>query len=213
MFITSYFFGKFCRYGHCVIYFLSRRRYLDDGILRHDLVKFLFISLVCFALHACHSIDSVNWPAELPNRQYFIAAYDADSVNQELQTVEAYLQWVVSFYEGTLVAPTGWSAMQTLVVKAALPSKRNALNEQLFLLGRQIAAEWAKENSGRAIDSRMLGIWGAVIQLSASPNEQNAAIQLIASDVNALLLGKLEYSEIRDARYEERLGIQLFGGL
>ena len=176
-------------------------------------MKVIYVSLTCFLLYACYSTDVINWPRELPERDYFVSAYRTDPVNREFQTREAYLQWIVSFYQGTLVAPTGWSQIQLLVVGSAPPSLKDELEEQLFLLGRQIAAEWAKDNSSRLIDSRMLGIWGAVLQLAEGPSQQYAGIQLIRKDVNELLLGKLLPSEVNDARYEENLGLQLFGDI
>ena len=71
--------------------------------------------------------------------------------------------------------------------------------------------KWAKENSSRAIDSRMLSIWGSVLQLITGPEQLYAAIQLIRADVEALLNQDILGDEINDARYERRLGLQLFG--
>ncbi len=180
-------------------------------IRRNSVVKFLLISLTCLALLACRSTDLANWPRDLPERRYFIAAYEADVSNQRVQSRAAYLQWILSFYAGTVVAPTGWNEMQSAVVASAPLERRLGLDSQLHLLGRQIAAEWAKENERRLIDSRMLGIWGSVLQLVAGPEQQYAAIQLISSDVSGLLQDQLESSEINDARYEQRLGLHLFG--
>ncbi|MDD9890225.1 MAG: hypothetical protein OXU66_01655 [Gammaproteobacteria bacterium] len=174
-------------------------------------MKIVVISFTCLALFTCRSADLANWPRDLPARQYFVAVYEADEINQEVQSREAYLQWILSFYAGTVVAPTGWNEMQLAVVESAPADRKVELEEQLFLLGRQIAAEWAKENAGRVIDSRMLGVWGSVLQLVVGADQQHAAIQLISSDVSGLLQNQLNSSEINDLRYEERLGLQLFG--
>ncbi|NKB33828.1 MAG: hypothetical protein GKR91_12085 [Pseudomonadales bacterium] len=174
-------------------------------------MKFGLISFTCLALFACRSTDLANWPGELPNQQHFIIAYEADGDNQAVQSQQEYLRWVLSFYEGTVVAPIGWTEMQSLVVDLADSEQRAGLNSQLFDLGRLIAAEWAKENAGRAIDSRMLGIWASVLQLVVSPEQQYAAIALISDDVKGLLQGELNRPEINDARYEQRLGLQFFG--
>ena len=174
-------------------------------------MKFGLISLTCLTLLACHSTDIADWPADLPAKGYFVAAYEADVINQELQPRQEYLQWILSFYEGTVIAPTGWEAMQSQVVESSVPEQRSELDVQLFELGGQIAAEWAKENSSRAIDSRMLSIWGSVLQLITGPEQLYAAIQLIRADVEALLNRDILGDEINDARYERRLGLQLFG--
>ena len=157
------------------------------------------------------STDIADWPADLPAKGYFVAAYEADVINQELQPRQEYLQWILSFYEGTVIAPTGWEAMQSQVMESSVPEQRSELDVQLFELGGQIAAEWAKKNSSRAIDSRMLSIWGSVLQLITGPEQLYAAIQLIRADVEALLNRDILGDEINDARYERRLGLQLFG--
>lgn len=175
-------------------------------------MKLGLISFTCLALLSCRSTNLVDWPANLPDRGYFTAAYHSDQVNQEVQSQREYLGWVLSFYEGTLVAPIGWTEMQATVVSIAAINRRSELDCQLGELGAQIAAEWAKENDHRFIDSRMLSIWGSVLQLVAEPDQQYAAIQLVRDDVEALLGGTLSSSEIQDARYEELLGLDLFGG-
>ena len=174
-------------------------------------MKFGLISLICLTLLTCRSIDITDWPASLPAQDYFVEAYEADAVNQELQSRQEYLQWILSFYDGTVIAPTGWEAMQSMVVQNAAPEQRSALNALLFELGGQIAAEWAKENSSRAIDSRMLSIWGSVLQIVSGPEQLYAAIQLIRADIEGLLNRDMLGDEINDSRYEERLGLRLFG--
>ena len=110
-----------------------------------------------------------------------------------------------------MVAPTGWTELQSVVTRAASEERKPGLEAQLTDLGGQIAAEWAKENDLRVIDSRMLGIWGSILQIALEPEQQFQAIQLISKDVEALLLGTLSESDIEDSRYEQRLGLELFG--
>jgi len=174
-------------------------------------VKYSLISITCLALLSCRSTDIIDWPSNLPERSYFEAAYAADSTNQNVQSREEYLGWILSFYEGTLVAPIGWEEMQATVVAMAPITRSNDVDARLTELGQQIAAEWAKENDTRFIDSRMLSIWGSVLQLVVSPEQQFEAIQIISADVDALTRGSMLPSEVQDQRYEERLGLELFG--
>jgi hypothetical protein len=174
-------------------------------------VKFGLVCLSCLMLFSCRSTNLADWPDDLPTQSYFISSYSSDHANQAVQSQQEYLEWILSFYAGTLVAPTGWTDLQSLVIAAAPVERRPALQVQLRDLGGQIAAEWAKANDLRIIDSRMLGIWGSVLQMAVAPDQQFQAIQLISNDVAAILSGNLPASDIADSRYEQQLGLQLFG--
>ena len=107
---------------------------------------------------SCKTSDLSVWPSTLPDRQYFISLYDVDSGNQVVQTEEQYLLWVINFYEGTLIAPMGWSAMQDIVVERAEPIRRPELKANLETLGAKIAGEWSKANDQRVIDLSLIHI-------------------------------------------------------
>ena len=158
----------------------------------------------------CSVTDTIFWPEALPAREYFEANYKKDKDNQLVQSKVDYLNWVVSFYEGTLIAPVGWLDLQSIVLEIAEPESRTELDKQLTDLGRLISGEWAKENNKRVIDSRLLSLWGSVMQLSDDPQVQAQAILLIEKDVNALLNRQLIPEAITDERYEGILGINLF---
>ena len=180
---------------------------------RRDIVKYGLISFLCLILCACRNTDIPNWPSVLPEQHYFVSAYQSDIGNKAAQSQQEYLQWVLSFYEGNLVITTGWLYVQSLVVRSAQPELKEELELHLTTLGGKIAAEWAKANEHRTIDSRILGIWGSVLQLAQGTEQRQEAIQLIAADVNALLEKELLGAEIQDVRYEKRLGLRLFEGL
>ena len=163
-------------------------------------------------LLGCSVTGPIFWPDKLPELAYFEANYKRDKDNQLVQSKADYLRWVVSFYEGTLIAPVGWLNLQSIVVEIAEPEDRLELGKQLTELGRVISGEWAKENDKRVIDSRLLSLWGSVMQLSDGPQVQAQAILLIEKDVNALLNRQLTPESITDERYEGVLGIDLFGG-
>ena len=160
----------------------------------------------------CSVTDTIFWPEALPGREYFEANYKKDKNNQLVQSKVDYLGWVISFYEGALIAPVGWLDLQSIIIEMAEPEDRLELGKQLTELGRLISGEWAKENDKRVIDSRLLSLWGSVIQLSDDPQVQAQAILLIEKDVSALLNRQLTPESITDERYEGILGIDLFGG-
>ena len=176
-----------------------------NQILRNTLLLLLLITLM-----RCSVTDTIFWPEALPGREYFEANYKKDKDNQLVQSKIDYLGWVVSFYEGTLIAPVGWLDLQSIVLEIAEPESRPELDKRLTDLGRLISGEWAKENNGRVIDSRLLSLWGSVMQLSDDPQVQAQAVVLIEKDVNALLNHQLMPEAITDERYEEVLGIDLF---
>ena len=168
----------------------------------------LFLWLI--SLLKCSVTNTIFWPETLPGREYFEANYEEDKDNQLVQSKIDYLGWVVSFYEGTLIAPVGWLELQRIVLEIAEPESRLELDKRLTDLGRLISGEWAKENNKRVIDSRLLSLWGSVMQLSDDPQVQAQAILLIEKDVNALLNRQLIPEAITDERYEGVLGIDLF---
>ena len=177
-----------------------------------SLMKFVLISATCLAFLACQSNRIAQWPDALPDRELFIAAYAEDIANQGRQTQREYLTWILSFYEGNLIYASGWVDVQAMVLANTAPLDRNGLHVSLQELGASIAAEWAKHNDLRGIDSRMLSLWGSVLQIASSSEARQHSIEVISADVDSLLNGSLLAAEIQDSRYEQILELDLFGG-
>ena len=179
----------------------------SNQILRKSLF-FLWV----FSSLGCSFTEPIFWPEKLPELEYFETTYKRDKDNQLVQSKADYLGWVVSFYEGTLIAPVGWLDLQSIVIEMAEPEDRLELGKRLTDLGLLISGEWAKENDKRVIDSRLLSLWGSVIQLSNDPKVQAEVVVLIEKDVMGLLNRQLKPEAIRDDRYEEVLGVDLLDG-
>ena len=175
-------------------------------------MSFLALSLIAFLLQGCLFNNSSRWPENVPEREYFESIYRADAGNQLVQSRADYLQWVVSFYEGTLIAPLGWLELQSIVLEMSDSSRLIHLSNRLTVLGGLIAGEWAKENEERVIDSGMLSLWASIMQQSIGFGAQESTILLIEKDVNSLLAGELAPNAIDDERYEQQLDIDLFDG-
>jgi len=175
-------------------------------------VRFLALSLIAFLSQGCLVNNSSRWPENVPEREYFESIYWADAGNQLVQSRADYLQWVVSFYEGTLIAPLGWLELQSIVLEMSDSSRLIHLSNRLTILGGLIAGEWAKENEERVIDSGMLSLWASIMQQSIGFGAQESTILLIEKDVNSLLAGELAPNAIDDERYEQQLDIDLFDG-
>lgn len=172
--------------------------------------RLLFTSLLLLCLAACaNSRVLTDWPPTTPDQQVFLRAYASDTDNQQVQTNIEYLTWVVRFYEGWELMPTGWNDMTPVILNDLEPEQAEAVAQMRDELGKLIASEWAKDNEQRIIDTGMLSLWGGVMIAALDPQVRIDAIELITDDVERLLTGELAPSLINDARYTERLSIKL----
>ena len=172
--------------------------------------RVLLSSLMLLLLAACASSRVLtDWPQTTPDQQIFLQAYASDPDNQQAQSDIEYLTWVVRFYEGWELMPTGWNDMTPVVLSDLEPGQANRVAQLRDELGVLIAAEWAKDNDQRIIDTGMLSLWGGVMVAALEPEVRIDAIELITDDVERLLAGELAPSRINDARYTERLPIEL----
>ncbi len=167
--------------------------------------------VIALLLASCITPSIRNWPSEVPRQSLFISAYRADTENQLVQSERAYLEWILGFYQGTLIYPTGWLDVEQALLERSDAAAKEELAARLSELGVIIGSEWAKENDARLIDNRMLALWGSTLQLMASSEQQLTAIELMANDIDALLEGNLRKEDIVEARYAERLGFEVFG--
>ena len=171
----------------------------------------LVVFLCCLSLTACITPSIRNWPDQVPPQRVFIEAYRADQQNQEFQSQQAYLEWILGFYQGTLIYPTGWLDVEDQLIAMTPAEHRPELDSRLEELGVLIGAEWAKENDARLIDNRMLALWGSTLQLMVGFDEQMRAIDEVANDIDALFQGELQKQDITEARYADKLGFEVFG--
>jgi len=166
---------------------------------------------IALLLASCITPSIRNWPEEVPRQSLFLRAYRADTANQTLQTEQAYLEWILGFYQGTLIYPTGWLDVEEVLLESTEPESRAQLDERLEQLGITIGAEWAKENEARLIDNRMLALWGSTLQLMQGTEERIEAIEVVSEDIDQLFAGSLRKRDIVEARYAEKLGFEVFG--
>ena len=170
----------------------------------------LSILSVSFLLSSCIGTDLSNWPDSIPQQQLFIDVYQADIDNQQLQSRNEYLEWVLNFYQGSLVYRSGWLDIEAEVLNTVAPQDIDRLDLELHKLGAAIGLEWAKDNRVRLIDSRMLALWGSTLQLSENYDQQLRSIEVITKDVDDLLNGQLQKSDIAQTRYAELLQLEFF---
>ena len=176
-----------------------------------NLFRTLKILPLVLALASCITPSIRDWPDEVPPSNLFIRAYRADAANQTLQSEQAYLEWILGFYQGTVIYPTGWLDVERQLLDITETEQQAVLASRLRDLGILIGAEWAKENEARLIDNRMLALWGSTLQLMQTTDARLGAIELVSQDIEALFAGKLQKTDIVEARYAERLGFEVFG--
>jgi hypothetical protein len=145
---------------------------------------------------------AVKWPGNLPPMDYYENMYDRDRVNQKLQSRKSYLKWVVRFYEGWDLYQDGWhNTTRDILLGIENPSVRRRVKSKLARLGKLMSAEWAKEKPGRVIQSRELSIWGQALLKAVNNNQEEEFVDRVARDVNALLAGEMDRTDIALSRY------------
>jgi hypothetical protein len=153
-------------------------------------------------LVACGTVtpSSVDWPEELPRRSLFVAAWEADAANRQLQDLDNYLDWVQRFYIGNNLVP-GWTTMTRELQARVTPLRWQAVEPRMQALGERIAAEWAKDNSLRRINTRCAAVWRDALQESLVRDDLDGFLTRLEADVTALLDGSLVADQIRFERY------------
>ncbi|PCH61819.1 MAG: hypothetical protein COC19_04105 [SAR86 cluster bacterium] len=173
----------------------------------------LLASACVILLAACVGRQTpAHWPESIPSQVFFQANYLADESNSDDQSQAEYLNWVLSFYQGSLLSPRGWLTLQASVLQALPENRQATLMPKLTDLGASIAAEWAKQNHLRRVDTRHLSLWGSVMQMSLSEAQLLQAVAFIGRDVTALLTGELQGPQVTSQRYKENLGIDVDDG-
>tara|TARA_B110000093_G_C12806258_1_gene340926 strand:- start:109 stop:726 length:618 start_codon:yes stop_codon:yes gene_type:complete len=200
------------------------RHYFENLVINcfRDLMTYFYINLSSFRLlcllqfaalvSACSVNNLEDWPHDLPAVESFVAAYDADPVNQQHQELGVYLYWVTAFYQGNIAYPTGWNDVERIILQETGDEEDEDFSEKLLDVGISIASEWSKDNPIRKIDNRMLSMWASILQIALADEKHRQAVDLIAEDIDALFSGDVDAANLNDSHYESLLGLELFGG-
>lgn len=112
--------------------------------------------------------------------QDFKLPYSIDKANLGEQGWKEYATWIPKFYNGTLFA-TGWTANAK---KRIGDLDSIAVNKHFNVLGRVIAAEWAKDNSIRKISTADLGDFSKMLAATALEDELLEDLRELAKRVS-----------------------------
>ena len=116
---------------------------------------------------------------------YFRQRYDEDAANQGKQSWKEYQDWVRAFYEGKRFPPvSGWNDQRKDILKTVPAERQGALAPLLDETGRELAAEWAKDNAVRKVSTGDLQAWGSRFSSAAKePASLEAALREVRAEV------------------------------
>jgi hypothetical protein len=114
----------------------------------------------------------------------FRPEYESDVVNKSRQTWDQYWSWVKVYYAGNLLHD-GWTNQAKETLQAIRSETlRDSLQADLNGLGRRLAAEWAKDNSCRKIDTAALRSFG--LRLKQAQKKDDGSGEMVRETVQAL---------------------------
>ena len=143
-----------------------------------------------------------SWPESAPPITHYEEIYAQDEANQQIQSEEEYLTWIVRFYEGWKLSRRGWERITNSVLDAVdTEAERQYVSETMAELGRKISGEWAKDSKDRLISTATVITWGTALQNSVATGQTIELIERVVDDVNALFEGTLARSDITFERY------------
>jgi len=124
-------------------------------------------------------------------KSYFKTKYKEDSDNQKKQSWDEYWNWIKRFYKGTFLT-SGWFEERNNLLKNLNENVQTKIKNRLDELGKSIAAEWAKDNNIRKIDTTNVKIWakklrGAKKNDRRDGKELGKAIYEIETEINLKL--------------------------
>jgi hypothetical protein len=162
---------------------------------------FVFITLNLLGC-ASQQIKAPIWPDGLPPRTYFLDQYRQDVANKNSQDLDEYLKWVIRFYKGWELYPSGWNNItQEVLLKINKHRAADEIKVKLERLGLIISAEWAKNNKTRIINTRLVALWGSSLLKSLEHGETLQLINRVTVDINNVLTRKIAVDTIAADRY------------
>lgn len=119
-----------------------------------------------------------------PREADFRPEYDRDAANQVKESWPEYWSWIKAFYQGNLLSQ-GWTAQGTTTISGVRPEMaRDELRAELNELGRRVAAEWAKDNAVRKIDTAALRVLGG--RITKATRRDDGSGQTIQEELKAI---------------------------
>lgn len=169
-------------------------------------MKRIILPFILVIFSGCASAPKQDhWPQEIPPYSYYLAAYQADTLNSERQSLEAYLDWVKNYYYGNALYSRGWlKVIEEAKEFVDDPIEGEAIEEKLYIVGKKVSAEWSKSKSAQTINTKLLGIWGVSLQEALDRGEALEFLDRVMADVEALLSQQVSINDIDKYRYYQQ---------
>lgn len=180
----------------------------------HVFLSVMLLSLTLLAGCASKAPKEEHWPADMPSRAFFMAAYEADLENKKGQDAEEYLLWVIRFYKGWELYRNGWTQVTTdSLIGVKDPRNMVEIKTKMDLLGSGIASEWAKNKNDRRVLTRHVVVWGNALVESIKHGEPEEVklINRVLNDLNGLLEKRIDLDEVKADRYYPKDKDDVFG--
>jgi hypothetical protein len=166
---------------------------------------FLAFALVALnLLSGCSTrmTQQANWPKDIPSREFFVAHYEADTVNKEQESVDEYLLWVVRFYKGWELYSNGWTKVtQDSLYGVTDPVLAKEIKTKMDMIGETIACEWPKNKKDRRILTRHIVVWGNALVESIKRGQELNLINRVLADARGLVGNQVAIDDIKADRY------------
>ncbi len=175
-------------------------------------VSLMVVSLLLSTACTIHAPKASQWPIDMPSRNVFVAAYEADIENKKDQDLDEYLLWVFRFYKGWELYRNGWSqVISDSLIGVNDPVIAQEIKTKMELMGSRIACEWAKNKKDRRILTRHVVVWGNALIESIKRGERLNLINKVLSDITAMLDQKMGLDEVKAERYYPKDKDDAFG--
>lgn len=159
------------------------------------------VNFLSACINTTHQPRTV-WHDSLPPKQYFVNKYYSLPEAKKITEVDNHLIWIKRFYLGSPLYAKGWLDVTQLVTDSLDNLKlKQRMENRMTTLGKNIATEWALDNSVRKINTHNMVTWGNALLKSIELEQQIKLISLIEKDVALLMDSQLESKQINSERY------------
>ena len=175
------------------------------------LLSLILVGLLFLSACASRSPQVLNWPSDIPSREFFIAHYESDLENKQGQDLDEYLLWVLRFYKGWELYSNGWTQVtEDSLHTVTDPILAHEIKTKMNLIGESVAGEWAKNKKDRRILTRHVVVWGNALIESIKRDQELTLVNRVLADVYGLLAQQVALDEVIAERYFPRDGDDVF---
>jgi hypothetical protein len=174
-------------------------------------LSLILLGLLLLSACASRSPQVMNWPSDIPSREFFIAHYESDLENKQGQDLDEYLLWVLRFYKGWELYSNGWTQVtEDSLHTVTDPILAHEIKTKMNLIGESVAGEWAKNKKDRRILTRHVVVWGNALIESIKRDQELTLVNRVLADVYGLLAQQVALDEVIAERYFPRDGDDVF---